>query len=189
MPSLPPTLTSLHPHASCLPRLGFRAASCPPPSQLLLTPLPLIRKRLHLSTSHCAAASHHAPLPLWCGCLSPALASPLVLPPSLVCLCLRLSLCPSHATCLDGCRVASHHTNASRLPGPLTLVAPLPLVAPLSCLLSTLAGFHVASPHDGASHLPVPLPPRNSVQAVGLILSVKPNCVYDARPAMVRSTL
>jgi hypothetical protein len=200
MPSWPPTLPSLRPpsDASYLPqlvvvlslvlrRLSFSShhrlpsggtSTCP----LLVTLLPLVAP-LFFS---CALAS----------CL-PRLfvVSPLATLPPPVCLHLRLSLhhhlslCPSHVSCLAGCCIAFHHTDFSLPLAPPTLVAPSPLVAPLLCLSSTLAGCCVASTHDGASRLPVPLPLRNSLQAVGLILIMIPNSVYDARLATIRRTL
>ncbi len=114
--------------------------------------------------------------------------SPLIMPPPPVCLRLhlslhhRLSLHPSRASCLACCSIASHHADATCLLALLTLVMPSPLVAPLLCLSSTLACCCVASSHDGASHLPAPLPPKNSLQAMGLIQtsSWRVPCVLSA---------
>ncbi len=154
MSSSPPTLPSLRPrsHASCLPWLAvlLPLVLCP----LLLMPRPPIWQRLHLSTSHCTAASCCAPLSSGAGASRPPwlfVLSPLVMPPPPVRLCLHfslhphLSLCLSNVISLAGCRVTSpHHANASRPPATPTLVVLSPLVAPLSCLLSTLAGCCVA---------------------------------------------
>ncbi len=151
MPSLPLTLPSLYPcsHASCLPRL--------------VVVLPLVLCRLSFSSRHhllSGGASTCPPLvappplilPLFFSGVviscQPRLfvVSPLItLPPSVhlrlhLLLHRRLSLCPSHAICLAGCCVASHHNNAFHLPAAPTLVTPLPLVAPFSCISSTLAG-------------------------------------------------
>jgi hypothetical protein len=173
MPSLPPTLPTLCPcsHASHLPRLaGCCATSCPPPTWLLVTPLPPIWRRLHPSTSHCAAASScHAPLLLQCGGLLSTLtvcrvasrcaaASRQPAPPPLI------RTAASHCVPLAPfvwlvVSVAPHRANAFHLTAapPTLVLVPLPLVAPHSCLSSTLAGCcHVASPHDGALSLPAP---------------------------------
>ncbi len=200
MPSLPPPLLSFcHcSHASRLPKL--------------VVLLPLVLRYLTFLSCHCLLSSGASTCPPLIALLplvvplffSGAVAShpprlffmsPLVTLPPPVCLHLcfslhhRLSSHPSHASCLAGCCVAPHHTDTSRPPAPPTLIASPPLVAPLLCLLSTLAGHLVASPHDGTSRLPAPLPPRNSLQAVGLILIVKLNCIYNVRPAIMRSTL
>jgi hypothetical protein len=160
-------------------------------------PLHPVQQCLHLSTTRCAATTCHAPYLLCCACLlsAPAICvTPLITPPPPVRLRLHLSLhhcLSSRLSCVPypaGCCVASHHICASCPPAPPTLILPLPLVAPLSCLLSTLAGCCVASPHDSASQLPAPLPPRNSLQAVGLILIVIPNYMKNARPATMRRT-
>ncbi len=147
------------------------------------SPCPLLAMPLPLSVPLCFSGALASHLP-WL-----FVVSPLVMPLPPICLCLCLSLCPSCASCLAGCHVASHHADASHPPVPQALVAPLPLVTPLLCLSSTLAVCCVASPHEGALHLPAPLPPRNALQAVGLTLIVKPNCMYDARPATMRRTL
>jgi hypothetical protein len=174
MPSLHPTLTSLHPcsHVSHLPRL--------------VVVLPLVLRCLSFSSCHRlpsggAYTCPHlvAPPPLlvslfFSGVVAsrpPRLffVSPLLTPLPTICLrlCLSLhhclSLCSSCASCPAGCCIAPHYANASCLLAIPTLVELLPLVAPLSCLLSTLAGCCVASPHDGATHLPAPLPPKNSL--------------------------
>jgi hypothetical protein len=76
----------------------------------------------HHFVSACTSASHLTPLaPL----VQLAVALPLITPPPPICLRLRLSLHPSHASCPAGCRVASHHTAASHGPVPLHLIAPL----------------------------------------------------------------
>ncbi len=174
MPLSPPILPSLcpHSHASCLPRL--------------VVVLPLVLRRLSFSSCHHLLSGGAstcpflvAPPPLvmplfFSGVLAshpPRLfvVSPLIMPPPPVHLRLRLSLhcClslgPSHVSYLASYHIASHPTDASCPPVPLTLIAPLPLFAPLSCLSSNLAGCRVAFPHDGASSLPAPLPPRNSL--------------------------
>jgi hypothetical protein len=160
---------------SSLPSSG--ASTCP----LLIAPPPLVVP-LFFSGAHASRPPRVFVM------------SPLVMPPPPICLhlCLslhlHLSLCPSRVSKPAGYCVASHHANASHLPALLTLVSPLSLVAPLLCLLSTLAGCHVASPHDGAFCLPASLPPRNSLQALGLLLIVKPNWVYNTRLATMRRT-
>ncbi len=201
MPSSPPTSAespSLS-HASCLPRL-------------VVVLLPLVLHRLCFLSCHslpfggastCLLLVMPPPLvvPLFFSGALPScppqllVMSPLVMPPPLVRLHLSFSLhhcfssCPSCVSCPAGCCVASHHADASHLMVPLALIAPLPLVVPLLCLSSTLAGCRVASPHDGALCLPAPLPPRKSLQAMGLILIALPNCVYNTRLATMRRAL
>jgi hypothetical protein len=82
--------------------------------------------------------------------------SPLVTLPPPICLrlCLslhrRLSPCPSRASCLAGCCIASCHTAASRPPVPPPLIALPPLTAPLLRLLSGWLSRHFSS----RRHLP-----------------------------------
>jgi hypothetical protein len=92
--------------------------------------------------SHCTAASHCAPLtPLvWLVVTSLLVTTP---PPDR--LRLRLSSCPSQASCLAGCCIASHHTAVSCPPVPLPLITPPPLTVPLLCLLSGWLSHHFLS--------------------------------------------
>ncbi len=155
-PSSPPTLPSLCPcsHVSHLPQLVFvlplvlchlsflsrhrlpsSGASIYPP----IVVLPPLVMPFFFSGAH---ASHPPQLFV----VSPHIMPP---PPDRLYLCLslnhHLSLRPSCISCPAGCHVASHYIDASCLPAPPTLFALSPLVAPLSCLLSTLAGYHVPS--------------------------------------------
>jgi hypothetical protein len=59
---------------SCLSSapVGCSVASCPPPPQLLVAPLPPVQQCLHLSSVLLCAASRLVPLLLWCGHLSSA---------------------------------------------------------------------------------------------------------------------
>ncbi len=105
---------------SCLSSalVGYRVASCLPPPQLLVASSPPVQRHLHLSTSCCTATSHLALLLLWCSCLlfapsgcyftSCHAAASIHLR---LCLSLhhRLSLHPSHATCLSGCCITNQH--------------------------------------------------------------------------------
>ncbi len=159
--------------ASCLPAHLKNALPLPLVAPLCCTPLVVhsgwllccLSSPRHLlpacaSASHCTTASHCTPLaPL----VRLVVASPLVTPPSPVCLSLRLSLhshlflCPSYASCPDGCCLTSCHAAAfdqlvhppliallvwlivvSPLvtPPPRPLIAPWPLIPPLLRLLS-----------------------------------------------------
>jgi hypothetical protein len=195
MPSLPPTLPSLRPcsHASCLPQLvvvlplvlcclSFLSCHRLPSGSASTCPSLVVLPHLVMPIFFTGVLASHQPKLF--------VMSPLVMPLPLICLHLHLtlhrhlSLRPSCVSCPVGCHVASHHTNASHPPAPPTLV-----VAPLLCLSSTLAGCRVASPHNSTLRLTASLPQRNSFQAVGLILIVKPNHVYNTRPMTMRRTL
>jgi hypothetical protein len=137
MPLLPTTLPSLcpHSHASCLP--------------WLVVVLPLVLHRLSCSSCHHLPSVGTSTCPLLIVPMS--LVVPLFFSgelascPAQLFLCHLLSchrlhlsshchllLCPSRVSCLAGCRVASHHADASHVQVPPTLVALLPLFAFLS---------------------------------------------------------
>jgi hypothetical protein len=82
--------------------------------------------------------------PLWL-----VVVSPLVTPPPLIHLRLRLSshrgLRPSCASCPAGYHVASRHTAVSSPPAPPPLIAPPPIIVPLLCLLSGWLSRHLLS--------------------------------------------
>jgi hypothetical protein len=184
MPSSPPILPSRRScsHAARLPRLVVVL-----PLALVLCCISFLSHH-HLpavgaSTVSHATASRHATLHLWCG---RSLSAPAVChvtschasstslhtaasqcAPLLPLVWLVVTVAPSPATCLAGCRVASHHAIRRRL----HLLSYL--ILPLLSLSSVLAGRRVTSHHDGPFRLPAPLPPRNFVQAMRLILKTK----------------
>jgi hypothetical protein len=137
-------------------------------SPLLLPPLPSVRLCLRLSL-HCCLSPRPSCASYLAGCCVTSCHAAVSRPPAPLPLIASPPLTtPLSASWLAGCFVTSHHVDAFHPPAPPTLIASLPLVAPLLCLLSTPAGCCVDSPYDGTLRLPAPLPPKNSLQAMGL---------------------